>query len=509
MMRNAAVAALLLASGGAAGYGFEPVQILLPGVSAQALAIGDVSGDGLDDLVMLPWATGPDDHSEILVAVQQADGQLATPVVVEFGAHEVLFGSVGLADMDDDGTLDIVVGELFGLIILRNEGGLDFSAQITAEERGPQMFDFDDVDGDGHLDVVTSTGGTFDGTFDVYHGDGGGGIRDKTVLALPGANELHLVDINGDGRRDLAYSRYDEVVILLRNEHGFSSNPMFVPLGLQNRGDGVAFSDLNADGRVDFVVAKSVNSYDNPFMALYEQREDGRFRASGTLQAYDLPGAPRFHDMDGDGRKDLVVPHGGWFEVGLYTAQAKGLQIESLFQSYAASFASQMAIGDLNGDGKQDIATADQSSGIWFLEGRDTALEANLAVYPGLAQNAAAIRLENHSAHTATGHIYLTVDLDVRAGPFDVGALPEGCERQLWGAHGVRLTCHVDALAPGAHTTLAVPLLIGPRSAPNFLSLHADADAGIRDVRPGNNKASKRMTVWPSLGAHRKLSIRK
>ena len=292
MMRNAAVAALLLASGGAAGYGFEPVQTLLPEVNAQALAIGDVSGDGLDDLVVLPWPTGPDDHSEILVAVQRADGQLAAPLVVEFGVHEVLFGSVALADMDDDGILDIVVGENFGLIILRNEGGLAFSAQVTAEQRGPQTFDFDDVDGDGHLDVVTSTAGTAEGTFDVYHGDGVGGIRQKTVLALPGANKLYLVDINGDGRRDIAYSLDDEVGLLLRNEHGFS-NPTFVPLGLQNRSDGIAFADFNADGRMDFVAAKSVNSYDGPFMALYEQRADGRFRASGTLQSHDLPGAPR------------------------------------------------------------------------------------------------------------------------------------------------------------------------------------------------------------------------
>jgi hypothetical protein len=503
-LRNAAVfAALLTVSGGATAYGFEPMRTLLPGVEAQALAIGDVSGDGLDDLVMLPTAT-PDNHLQVLVAIQQADGLLAAPVVVQFGTQGFLFGSVGLADMDDDGALDIVVGENFSLTILRNEGALQFSAHTLVKERGPQMFDFDDIDGDGHLDIVASTGGTFDGTFDVYHGDGGGGIRDKTTLGLPGANELHLVDINGDGRRDLAYARYDDLVILLRNEHGFATNPKIVPLGLHNRGNGVAFSDFNADGRMDFVAAKSVNSYDNPLLALYAQRADGRFRAAGALKSYDLPGVPRFHDMDGDGREDLVVPHGGWGEVGLYVADPKGLQIESLFQGYGAYMASQMGIGDLNGDGRPDIATASHFGGIAFLEGRDTAIEADLAAYAGLAPSAAAIRLQNHSAYTDTGPNYLTVDLEVRAGPFDIGALPAGCERQPWGAYGVRLTCNIDALAPGAHMTLTVPLLIGPRSGPTFLSVHAYASAGVRDMRPDNNIASKRMTIWPSQGGRRK-----
>jgi hypothetical protein len=498
MLKDAAVfTALLLASGGAAAYGFEPAQLLLPDVDAQALAIGDVSGDGLDDMVMLPRAGSVQGHSEVLIAVQQADGLLATPVVVEFGTQGASFGSVGLADMDDDGALDIVVGQYSSLAILRNEGALQFSAHAIVEDYGPQTFEFDDIDGDGHLDVVATVGVPL-GSFVVYHGDGDGGIREKTALHLPDAGRLQLFDINGDGRRDLAAMGQDEVVISWRKQDGSFANPTFVPLAPHDRGGEIAFSDVNADGRPDFVLSKRVNTFDHPSVTLYLQRADGRFWARGPLQSYDLPSAPRFHDIDGDGDEDLIVPHAGWAAIGLYTAQSKGLQVESLFVGYAGRNASQMAFGDLNGDGRQDIATTSHFGGVSFLAGRDSAIEADLAVYPGLAPNAAAIRLQNHSAHTATGPMYLTLDLDLRTAPFDV-VLPAGCERQPWGTHGVRLTCNIDAsLAPGAHTTLIVPLLIGPRSGPSYLSMHAWASAGVHDLRPSNNTAFRQMTIWPS-----------
>jgi hypothetical protein len=122
----------------------------------------------------------------------------------------------------------------------------------------------------------------------------------------------------------------------------------------------VGIADLNADGKLDLVTT-NLNSGDRPTVSVLLNRGGGRFRARRdylTLWISSLA----IGDLNGDGKLDLVAgsPDGfvsvllnsgdGRFQVKLdYRVQAK-LKHES-------AGGESVAIGDLNGDGKVDLAT--------------------------------------------------------------------------------------------------------------------------------------------------------
>jgi hypothetical protein len=70
-------------------------------------------------------------------------------------------------------------------------------------------------------------------------------------------------------------------------------------------------------------------------------------------------------DVNLDGRKDVVVVHGGWSEVGVYLQKPDGTLAPEVTMPSSYGQAA-LAVGDVNGDGKPDIVTADQQALVIF-----------------------------------------------------------------------------------------------------------------------------------------------
>jgi hypothetical protein len=142
-------------------------------------------------------------------------------------------------------------------------------------------------------------------------------------------------------------------------------------------------SDLNNDGKLEFISTASSDSPD-PHFRIHEWN-------GSTFTAYDVlsPSAvaarqTRFggdlsaSDIDGDGFRDIVVPESGnaagtgkvsWFKnPGSLNGTWNEIVVSTWSGSGTGNIAEHMAdiaVGDINGDGKQDIVTRDVSHGFW------------------------------------------------------------------------------------------------------------------------------------------------
>lgn len=309
-----------------AGYGFEPVAALAPdAVGARSIAVGDVSGDGRDDVVVLGGGSNPFYNRQVLVYVQRDGGSFAPPTRHSYDAGELdnNIGKLKLADLDDDGLLDIVVSHGAGLTLMRNEDGLQFALTRVPAVFGPSDFDFMDVDGDGCLDVVAVASFSMRG--EVYYGDGAGGVREIVTFAIAGASNgrMYLADMNNDGRRDFVYLSQG-VRVHFQQDSGFAPDPITLPLGLGFFNGSIALADFNGDSRMD--VAVGPLGFFDAKIAVYYQGVDGTYRQRRLMRTYRFgPASMMVHDFDGDARRDLLALHGSFQgPVGLYLARPAG-----------------------------------------------------------------------------------------------------------------------------------------------------------------------------------------
>ena len=136
----------------------------------------------------------------------------------------------------------------------------------------------------------------------------------------------------------------------------------------------VAIADVNGDGKPDLIVANEQQSKTDTAgsISVMLGKGDGTFHAavnysSGGESAYSVVVA----DVNGDGKLDLVVANGclgsdcSTGSVGVLLGKGDGTFKKVVtYKSGAASvFGSQVAVGDLNGDGKLDLAVATTGSG--------------------------------------------------------------------------------------------------------------------------------------------------
>jgi hypothetical protein len=138
---------------------FQPVATFPTGSRAVAVAVGDVTGDGrLDVVAITEVGSDPANDDRLVLFAQNADGTLAAPVKYPIESGYPGPTSVAIGDVDGDGRNDVVVGRRSGAsesiaVFHQNETGtLDaLVAYATDDSRHVRI---GDVNGDGRLDVV-------------------------------------------------------------------------------------------------------------------------------------------------------------------------------------------------------------------------------------------------------------------------------------------------------------------------------------------------------------------
>lgn len=173
-------------------------QTLASDVDASLLEVADLDHDGDVDFVVnddgLSWyeqtATGLTQHS------------IATAV------HYV----VELFDVDSDGSLDIVAGEVFKVSWYENDGAGAFSSHLLLNNvTGVSAVEFSDFDGDGDMDGIAK-GENTNGNLSWLENDGAQNFQVRLLSNEAGSiSELTTADLDGDGDLDVVSSGFHGV----------------------------------------------------------------------------------------------------------------------------------------------------------------------------------------------------------------------------------------------------------------------------------------------------------
>ncbi len=292
------------------------------------------------------------------------------------------------SDLDADGDLDILWGDFFnqGLYFLRNNGTATnpqiVLADSTFPDEGPVMSSgfnmpgLADVDGDGDLDLMIGVlyFGTSIDNLHFYRNTGSASTHNfvlETRNFLPtidvGATSIPLfTDLDGDGARDLLIGGEDGSITFFRRGASFLLRDSMPPIDLTGLFNiSPAAADLNGDGRQDLIIGDF-----NGNLRLYLQTDTGFARAAFSLDgvSFGLNAAPSLADIDGDGLHDLFVGTGGG-HIAYYRNQGSGaapdfvLQTSTL-QSIDVGDDARPTFGDIDGDGDLDLVVGAFDGGL-------------------------------------------------------------------------------------------------------------------------------------------------
>jgi hypothetical protein len=210
--------------------------------------------------------------------------------------------------------------------------------------------------------VVTGIGG--DAAVLLNNGDGT--FRVGPTLTIPGSPTSVVVgDFNGDRRQDVAVgTQAGKVYVFLGNGNGTFGTAQVFNLGINNSIQSLLAKDFNGDGKLDLAVASELLSTNTGQVTILLGKGNGAFsRGQVTSVGTDAEGLTTA-DLNGDGKADLVTTSflpGGLRDVKVLLGNGNGT-FQTPVSVTPGGRATSLAVGDFNGDGKQDLVLVDRFS---------------------------------------------------------------------------------------------------------------------------------------------------
>jgi hypothetical protein len=355
------------------------------------IAVADVNHDGFDDVIVGVTTVNSTTAASGGVLLGNGDGTFRPLIAFPSapGGGFFSFQSLALGDFDHDGKPDLAGLTANFVAVLKGNGDGSFKVSSTYAslyyEGGPDNLILTDVDGDGNLDIAIGNGdagligpaadghviylllGNGDCTFQgaPFYNFGA-----PTIVAR-GHTRMAVADFNSDGKPDVLMNDEYGQLYLATNQGNFqfqTSSPVSSGFGYP------VAADINGDGKQDLIGTDNVFAVNSDNVLVRLGNGNGTFQPAATYSVGPSPGAIAIGDLNGDQKPDIAV---------ITTASNGAGQVAVLLSTGSGGFApalsyavgnnpSGIAIGDFNGDGKLDIAVSDTGATVLLNKGNGT-----------------------------------------------------------------------------------------------------------------------------------------
>ncbi|MFT5489908.1 MAG: hypothetical protein ACI8V5_000247 [Limisphaerales bacterium] len=336
--------------------GSGAANITADAVVSTSIAVGDIDGDGDLDVVIGNTAAAGLANRRYLGNGNGTFGNGAN-----INADADVTQSVALGDLDGDGDLDLVAGNAGGdldRIYLNGGGGAPWAttgngAMVSADVAETRSIALGDIDNDGNLDLVVGNAGQVNRR---YLGNGAGAFAAGVDIdaATDATSQIRLADVNCDGDLDLVVGNAGNAdKLYLGNGDGTFGAAMNIG-AVANTTTSIQVADMNKDGLLDVLAGTSIgallyqnNGSVNPFNMVIP------FAIAGGANVSAIDAA----DFNGDGSLDVAL--GNDDAIDTITLNPIGPisfnSVDAADIQTAPNTNLELLVADLNGDGRLDV----------------------------------------------------------------------------------------------------------------------------------------------------------
>ncbi len=368
------------------------VDFSTSGANPYGVVIVDIDGDGNADMVVANNASNTISvYRNTSTTGAITSGSFGSPVTFATGSGP---GYLKTADLDADGKPEIIVANTTSgtISVFKNtasSGSISSSSLATKVDfsAGTSAFDVavSDFDGDGKPDLAVTNNVSTANTISVLRNTTSAGSISTSSFAsavtfATGSLPVKIVvaDFDGDSKPDIAVTNSSSnSVSVFRNTassgaittSSFASKVDFTT-GTNPRG--IFAADMDNDGKFDIIVT---NSASNTISVFRNTTTSSAINTSsfGTQVNFTTGTTPydvAMGDIDGNGKPDIIVTNFGATTISVFrnigstgSITTSTFTSKSDFTTGGTGSPYGIAISDLDGDGKVDIAVANTNSG--------------------------------------------------------------------------------------------------------------------------------------------------
>ena len=340
------------------------------GTNPTFVALADMNLDGSLDIVVAN-ANG----AAVSILHGKGNGDFPDPVTVSVGPVGAFPSAVAVGDFNKDGIPDLAVansGTKVVAILLGQAGGAPKLTSTFQVGPTPKSLRAADVNGDGNLDLVVLNANEYmqgETSVGILIGKGDGSFLPQVAYPVAsGPRALVVADLDRDGHLDVAVGASSAIYVL----RGSGSGSLDAPTTVQATGFvyGLVAADLSQDGSMDLAAAVASSAL-RPLTIL--PGESGSWPSHVEYGAGTVGKALALGDLNRDGVADLVV----------VAERDASTSVASVFLGVGdGTFAAQadfplapgtssVAVGDVDGDGQLEIVANDWGgNAVTVLSGR-------------------------------------------------------------------------------------------------------------------------------------------